>query len=84
MNNKIIEKGQSLLYFNTIIQITDNKEVIIENCKKIIEYNDIFLKVKTRNMTVQVWGQKLQIDDYNTEGIIVKGIIESIELINKK
>ena len=35
-------------------------------------------------MTVQVWGQKLQIDDYNTEGIIVKGIIESIELINKK
>jgi len=84
LNNKIIEKGQSLLYFNTIIQITDNKEVIIENCKKIIEYNDIFLKVKTRNMTVQVWGQKLQIDDYNTEGIIVKGIIESIELINKK
>lgn len=73
-----------MLYLNTIIQISDNKEVIIENCKKIIEYNDIFLKVKTRNMTVQIWGQKLQINDYNTNGIIIKGIIESIELIDKK
>ena len=84
MRDKIIEKGQSMLYLNTIIQISDNKEVIIENCKKIIEYNDIFLKVKTRNMTVQVWGHNLQINDYNTGGIIIKGIIESIELINKK
>lgn len=84
MRDKIIEKGRSMLYLNTIIQISDNKEVIIENCKKIIEYNDIFLKVKTRNMIVQVWGHNLKINDYNTGGIIIKGIIESIELINKK
>lgn len=88
MDNKIIkkgrEKGREFLYLNTIIQMKDNKEVIIENCKKIVEYNDIFLELKTSSLILRIWGQKLMIDDYKTSGLIVRGIIDSIEFINKR
>lgn len=71
------------LYLNTNLLITDNNVLEIENCKKVLEYNDIYLKLKTSNMILEIWGSGLNISDYNTDGIIVKGIIKSIEFMKK-
>ncbi|MDR1674796.1 MAG: YabP/YqfC family sporulation protein [Oscillospiraceae bacterium] len=84
MRKKLPEKIQSLLYLNTIVQITDKDEVLIENCKRLAEYNDIFLKIITNNMTVQIWGSGLKINNYGTSSIIVKGVIDSVEILKSK
>lgn len=81
--NKFQQKARKALYINTNIQIIDNDKAIIENCKHIVECNDIMVKLLTNNMYVQIWGQSLTISDYNTENVIVKGKISSIELIPK-
>lgn len=53
----------------------------VENCKRIMEYNDIYLKVKTfSGMVIEIWGTELMLSDYNTEGIAVRGHILSVEL----
>lgn len=83
MDKNIIETGRNFLYLNTLIHISDNSEVIIENCKKILEYNDIFLKVRTANLDVQIWGEDLRIHDYKINAVIVNGKISSIELFPK-
>ena len=63
------------------IQITGNHEVLVEGCKKILEYNDVFIKVKTWDMIIQVWGSGLKVSDFNSNGIYIFGNIQSVELI---
>lgn len=78
--NEIISKFvRDKLYLNTYTALTDNTHMEIENCKKIIEYNDIYIKIQTATITISIWGQDLKISDYNTDGIIIDGIFSSIE-----
>ena len=41
MSEKIIQKGKKFINMDTQIQITGNHEVLVEGCKKILEYNDV-------------------------------------------
>ena len=67
------------LYMNTTINVTDNNHIEIENCKRIMEYNDVYIRLRTANNIVSVWGKNLSVSDYNTDGIIIDGKITSIE-----
>ena len=67
------------LYLDTTIIVTDNKCIEIENCRKITEYNDIYICLKTPSVTVRIWGNDLKISDYKTGGLVVEGTICSIE-----
>lgn len=68
------------LYANTMIHIADNDELEIESCKQIIEYNDIFIRVKTSTLFVEIWGTDLTVDDFGGGTITVKGCISSVTL----
>ena len=67
------------LYLNTNINITDNTRVEIENCRRIIEYNDIYVMLSTSTVKVKIWGSDLKISDYNMDGVIIDGKISSLE-----
>ncbi|MGN0613101.1 MAG: YabP/YqfC family sporulation protein [Porcipelethomonas sp.] len=77
---KIIEKGKRFVNMDSQIQITGNKEVLVDGCRKILEYNDIFVKVKTWDLTVQIWGSGLEVNDFGSDGIYICGKIQSVEL----
>lgn len=67
--------------FGSQIVITGNSYLEIEGCRRIMEYNDIYLKIKTdEGLTAEIWGSGLAVSDYNTAGIAVRGVIKSIEL----
>lgn len=67
------------LYLNTYMNLTDNTRLELENCKRIMEYNDIYVKIRTSTLTVSVWGENLRLSDYNADGIVVEGDFSSIE-----
>lgn len=73
---KIIKKR---LYLNTYMNFTDNTHLEIENCKRVIELNDIYVRLKTATVTISVWGANLSVSDYNTDGVVIDGIINSVE-----
>lgn len=78
--NKVISQFiKRKTYSNTYINLSDNKHLEIENCKKILEYNDVYVKIITSTLTISIYGRELNISDYNTDGIIVDGIFSSIE-----
>ncbi len=66
-------------YSNTHINITDNAHMEIENCRKILEYNDLYIKIKTSTLTICIYGNNMNISDYNTDGIVVDGNFSTIE-----
>lgn len=67
------------LYLNTYMNMTDNTRLELENCKRILEYNDVYVKLKTSTLTVGIWGENLRLYDYNSDGIVVEGKFSSIE-----
>lgn len=77
---KLSELSKKVLYCNSMIHICDNRRVEIENCTKILEYNDICVRVKTTTCNVAVWGTELCVDDFCTGGIVINGRISTIEL----
>ena len=87
MNGTLKEKYNSVvskyvkkkLYLNTYMNLTDNTHLEIENCQKILEYNDIYVKIKTSTLIISIWGQNIRISDYNTDGIVVDGKFSSVE-----
>lgn len=79
MNGKIPDKAKEIIYPDTNIQITNNKILEMENCRKIIEYNDIHICVRTYLFEIHIWGENLSADDYGGGGITVKGQIKSVE-----
>lgn len=75
----VSKAARDKMYLNTYMTLTDNTHMEIENCKKILEYNDVYVKVRTATLTVSVWGQDLRISDYNTDGIVINGSFSSVE-----
>ena len=77
---KLTDKGKHLLGSAAQIEITGKEKVLIDGCRKIIEYNDIVVRVKTRDMTVSVWGSGLYASSFGTECVYIYGKISSVEL----
>ena len=76
----LLKKGKDFVCIDSQIQITGNSQVLVDGCKKILEYNDIFVKVKTSELIVQIWGSELSVDDFGSDVIYVCGKIQSVEL----
>ncbi|MCC8069097.1 MAG: YabP/YqfC family sporulation protein [Ruminococcus sp.] len=79
MLRNIYDKSRQLAYLNTAIHINDDRNMIVENCGKIIEYSDIYIALKTGNLKIFVWGKGLKIDDFDTDCIKINGSIQSVE-----
>ena len=55
------------------------EEVLIENYKGILEYQDFFVRIKTNIGIININGFKLTLEERTIDDVIVKGKIESID-----
>ena len=64
------------------VKITMNgfEELLIENYKNILEYQDILIKVNTFEGAVTIYGFNLKLENLTDEDIKVKVKIDTIEL----
>ena len=62
------------------ITIISFDEILIENYKGILEYEEFFIKVDTEIGTININGYKLTLEQITDEDIGIKGTIKSIEL----
>lgn len=84
MFDKISGKVKEKLFLETGLHITGNREIVIENCHRIEECSDVFMSFISDNLLVQIWGNNLRAFDYKTSGLIVRGRISQIELIERR
>lgn len=62
------------------IIITGFDEIIIENYKGILEYEEYFVRINTYLGTININGYNLTLENMTNDDIKVKGKIESLEI----
>lgn len=78
--NQILEMPREIDNKEPKITIISFDEILIENYKGILEYEEFFIKVDTEIGIININGYKLTLEQITGEDIGIKGTIKSIEL----
>ena len=78
--NQILEMPREIDNKEPKITIISFDEILIENYKGILEYEEFFIKVDTEIGIININGYKLTLEQITDEDIGMKGTIKSIEL----
>ncbi len=78
--NKILEVPRELSENETKITIIGFDEMLIENYKGILEYEEFFVRIKTDIGNINVNGYNLALEEITQDDIAVKGKIEHLEI----
>ena len=78
--NRILEMPKETYTNEPKIIITGFNELIIENYKGILEYEEYYIKLSTYVGTININGFNLNLDKMNEDCLKINGKIESIDL----
>lgn len=76
----ILEVPMEVGNFNTKVTILGFDEMLIENYKGILEYEEFYIKVNTEIGAININGFNLSLKQITDDDILIKGRIESIDL----
>ena len=82
--NDILDIPEEVWSKSPKITITGFEEILIENFKGILEYEDFFARINTYIGIVNINGFNLKLNQMTEEDILVTGKIESIDFESKK
>ena len=77
--NSILEIPREVASSDIKITINGFDEVLIENYKNILEYQDILIKVNTFEGAISIYGFNLRLEQKTDEDIKIIGQIDNIE-----
>ena len=78
--DKILEIPQEVCSNIPKIVITGFDEMIVENYKGILEYEEFYVRINTHIGIININGYSLDLENMTNDGIKVKGKIESIDI----
>ena len=61
------------------VTVVNIDRILIENYKCILEYQDIFIRIKMSNGLIDISGLNLELNEMTKDDLIIRGTIESIE-----
>ena len=61
------------------ITLVGFNELLIENYKSIIEYQDFYVRINTHVGIININGYNLDLNEMTTDDILIKGKIESVD-----
>jgi len=73
-----LELPKDFLLGEAIITISGRRELLIENYKGILIYEDSFIKIQTKNGRILITGKNLTIQYYTNEEMKITGFFEQI------
>lgn len=76
----ILEIPKEIISNEPKVTIVGFKQMLIENYKGILEYEDILIRIKTSMGILNITGFGLNLNQMTGDDILVNGKIESIEL----
>lgn len=79
MFGKLADAAHDLLCLTPQIYMNGNRELLIESCRRIEEYNDVRISIAAGSLAIQIWGSSLRTETLRTGGLIIRGRISSIE-----
>ena len=77
--NEFLEIPNEVISNEPKITINGFNEIIIENYKNILEYEEFYIKVNTYIGAININGFNLTLNQLNREDIMINGTIENID-----
>lgn len=74
-----LELPKDFLMGEAIVTITGRSELLIENYRGILVYEDSFIKIQAKNSRILITGVHLSIDYYTNEEMKISGFFEQIQ-----
>lgn len=81
--NRMLEMPKEIYTKEPKITLTGFEEMIIENYKGIIEYEEYFVKISTYIGNININGFNLNLENMSEDDIKIKGKIESVDIERK-
>lgn len=66
------------------IQLTDNSELILDGCRRVIRYDENEICLELPLAGIEVVGMKLKMNNFSVGGVIIEGEIHSLTFISKE
>ena len=74
------DKLNNNMFKYAYMSIVDDKQMIIENVKSIIECNETKAVIYSSGLSISVWGSELALSSFDRNTIEISGNITSVEL----
>lgn len=68
------------LSLNSQISIIDNTQLLVENCKNVLEVNENLVRIYSSDFEIEVWGSNLSVSNYSCKAVKVNGKIITVEI----
>lgn len=78
--DRILEMPQEVYTDTPKITITGFNDMIIENFKGILEYEDYYIRINTSLGIININGYELNLENMTNDDIKVNGKVESIDI----
>ena len=82
--SKFLEIPREVISDTPKITITGFDEILIENFKGILEYEDFFARISTNIGNININGFNLKLNQMTEDDILVTGKIENIDFESKQ
>lgn len=76
----LFEIPQELVSDISKITILGFNKMLVENYKCILEYQDIYIRIKMKQGLINITGFDLEINEMTKDDLIITGNVENIEL----
>lgn len=77
--NRILEVPKEINTNEPKITVSGFKKMLIENYKVILEYQDIYVRIKTFIGIINITGFNLKLGEMTSDDIVITGDIETID-----
>ena len=77
--NRILELPKEISTNEPKITIAGFKKMLIENYKAILDYQDIYIRIKTYIGIVNINGFNLKLSEMTSDDIMISGDIETVD-----
>lgn len=74
-----LELPKDFVLKDVLVTITGRRELLIENYKGILIYEDSFIKIQAKNCRIEITGTHLNIDYYTNEEMKITGFFQQIQ-----
>lgn len=78
--NQILDMPREINKVDSKITVVSFDEILIENYRGILEYEEFFIKVQTEIGSININGFSLELEQITEDDILIKGKINSIDL----
>ncbi len=78
------ELGKEKLCLDTGIHISGNRELIIDSCRRIEECSEVYMRLVSGGLYVDIHGSGLRAYDFRTGGLVIRGCIKQMSFTERR